>query len=989
MKDYLLHTLSHGDFEELIVKICHEILGIGTISFSSGADEGRDGFFDGTAQRFPSKADPWTGKFVIQAKHTERADASCSESDFARIVRDETPKVKKLRLAGECENYLLFTNRKLSAPKEKALARDLRQNTGVANVAILGKETLTSYLDGAPKIAKALWRQVSPVVTGVPQPGPEPISREQALSVWRRRILRLHSRLMPYFQERSAPLLEHVYVELQLDPERLRGATDLEAPEVRSMEWLSRRLSIRDVLKLEPARHLWITRRWLLRGDPGSGKTTLLRHLAWTLADAGGKSWVPVFESLPRLMADRLSVFGRIEEDLERADQPGSEIRRILEEEAGQGRLLLLLDGLDEVPLEARERAEDLLSELAARWPKSPIVATTRPIGAWSPGPEFLELEVLPFDAVRRRGFLRRWFGDQDRGVAVAGVVEADRSLRELASNPLYLTLLALLLQGGEEPERYRTRLFDQIFDLLEEGRHHKPPTPIANRQVAHQVLCRLAYRMTEDNRDGEAAAALERRLLEDKRLREPLMLAWPYLRRFLDDVAEKTGILGAHDGPQADWRFWHRTFREGLTAEQLAEGYESGVRVAIVEHARQIATGDLSRWAEPYALLAGRVEDADDLVRALVQENRDLGLRAVATAQGLKDETLTEVLELSEQWPERQKVYQRLPELIDDPLRALALADQLRQRTRNGNDLFFLEQAVVAVGGKWPDARRTAERLQARLYDHIPPPSEELFRWIETLDGRVGLWREIPAGEFLMGSPPDEKDGSEDERPQHQVRIRAAFRMAAVPVTIAQYAAFDPEYLWLRQGKEPDEKMVAHPAVNVTWYQAFAFCRWLSASLPWAKGARLPTEEEWEYACRAGTESRYWSGNMEADLKRVGWYFNNSDNRTHRVGRKAANPWGLYDVHGNAWEWTASERTYDYSGRESGVEVDPGALEPADLTSASGAVRVARGGCGWFLALGARSAYRNLGISATGIRGPGFRVCLPAAPERSSIGDH
>ena len=138
-----------------------------------------------------------------------------------------------------------------------------------------------------------------------------------------------------------------------------------------------------------------------------------------------------------------------------------------------------------------------------------------------------------------------------------------------------------------------------------------------------------------------------------------------------------------------------------------------------MLEHARQISKEDLNRWAEPYALLAGRVKkDPDDLVRALVKENRALGLRAVATAQGLKDETLGEVLELSEDWRERQKVYERLPELIEDPLRALALADQLRQRTRNGNDLFFLEQAVVAVAAKWPDARRTAEQLQARLCD-------------------------------------------------------------------------------------------------------------------------------------------------------------------------------------------------------------------------------------------------------------------------------
>ncbi len=407
---------------------------------------------------------------------------------------------------------------------------------------------------------------------------------------------------------------------------------------------------------------------------------------------------------------------------------------------------------------------------------------------------------------------------------------------------------------------------------------------------------------------------------------------------------------------------------------------------MAIVERARHIATGDLSRWAEPYALLAGRVEDPDDLVRALVKENRDLGLRAVATAQGLKDETLAEVLELSEKWQERQKVYERLPELIDDPLRALALADRLRQRTRRGNDLFFLEQAVAAVAEKWPDARRAAERLEARFYDHIRPPSEDLFRWIETRDGRVRLWREIPGGEFLMGSPSDEEGRLDWERPLHPVRIASPFQMAVVPVTIAQYAAFDPEHRSHHRGMVPDEKLATHPVERVTWYQAFAFCRWLSAALPWAKGARLPAEEEWEYACRAGTQSLYWSGNEEADLERVGWYLFNSEACTHRVGRKAANPWGLYDVHGNVSEWTASAG--DYFGFKSGVEVDPVAVNAADLAGAGGARRVARGGDLRDLAWSARSAHRDFGDPGNEVGNQGFRVCLPAVSERSSMGD-
>ncbi len=173
MKDYLLHTLSPGSFEELVVKICQQILGLGTITFGTGPDGGRDAFFEGTAQRFPSEREPWTGQFVIQAKHTEKADASCSERSFVRLLTEtEAPKVAALRQRGRCDNYLLFTNRKLGALTEEKLVMELRQETGLTNVAIIGKETLTNYLDDAPQIVEALGLQVSPFVAGLPSISP-------------------------------------------------------------------------------------------------------------------------------------------------------------------------------------------------------------------------------------------------------------------------------------------------------------------------------------------------------------------------------------------------------------------------------------------------------------------------------------------------------------------------------------------------------------------------------------------------------------------------------------------------------------------------------------------------------------------------------------------------------------------------------------------------------------------------------------------------
>ncbi len=809
-------------------------------------------------------------------------------------------------------------------------------------------------------------------------PGPQ---RPTPARVWLDQVERDHRQLMPYFERRGAPLLEHVYVELRLDPrDASEGAGEVieKARTAKRGGWRpGHGLTIRDVLDLDPRRQPWVTRRWLLCGDPGSGKTTLLRHLARALARAGGVPWLPVFESLPRWMREGW-LFERIEKRLSKLGHDGAEARRVLEQQAVAGRLLLLLDGLDEVPRGERGDADALLRELSARWPATPIVVASRPIALRSPGEEFRRIEVLPFDAGHRRAFLARWFGrqgevDEERAARVADILEADANLRQLASNPLYLTLLALLSEKRRALSGHRPELYDRIFALLEKGEHHRPENPIDHPRLAHRSLCRLAYEMTEDNRDAEAEDALEERLWQDAAWCEQLKRTWESPRRFLAEVAEKTGILGAHDGPEADWRFWHRTFREALTAERLAGAYEAGGRAAMVAHARALA-GDESRWAEPYALLTGRIEgDADDLVKALVEANPALGLRAVATAQGLREETLGEVLELTGEWRQRREVYQRLPELIDDPERALALVDRLRRRTRDGNDLYFLGETAAAIGQRRPAARRLAEQLEGRFFDHLPAPPEALFaRVVTPLDGEVPLWREIPAGEGWVGSPEGESQWG-DERPRHRASILQSFRMAAVPVTNGQYAAFDPA--------RDDPERSGHPVTGVTWYAATSFCRWLSTHLP---GARLPLEEEWEVACRGGTGARYWSGDSEKDLARVGWYYANSDKRVHEVGEKPANPWGLYDLHGNVWEWTLSVWKADYSAQADGLELDPAAL-PADLAADAGARRVVRGGSYWNVADRTRSAYRVYGDPGSEHGNQGFRVMLPVAagPER------
>ncbi len=239
-----------------------------------------------------------------------------------------------------------------------------------------------------------------------------------------------------------------------------------------------------------------------------------------------------------------------------------------------------------------------------------------------------------------------------------------------------------------------------------------------------------------------------------------------------------------------------------------------------------------------------------------------------------------------------------------------------------------------------------------------------------------------VPAGEFQMGSPEAEKERQEAETPVHTVRIGKAFYMGKCEVTNAQFRAFRPDHQ--EQYRAPDLQAGApffgddQPALWVSWYDADAFCRWLSKKT--GKTVRLPTEAEWEYACRAGTTTRFHSGDRatlkdSADLARAGWYGANSKDLSHPVGQLAANAFGLHDMHGNAWEWCQDWYAADYY-KDSPAADPPGPQQ--------GRAKVLRGGSylfwtTYYCRSGARYACRpDARESVTG-----FRVVVETGPAR------
>ena len=215
-----------------------------------------------------------------------------------------------------------------------------------------------------------------------------------------------------------------------------------------------------------------------------------------------------------------------------------------------------------------------------------------------------------------------------------------------------------------------------------------------------------------------------------------------------------------------------------------------------------------------------------------------------------------------------------------------------------------------------------------------------------------------IPAGKFTMGSLSSEEDHS-NNKTQHEVTLTKPFYMGKYTVTQEQYQQV--------MGSNPSNfKGKDNPVEMVSWDDAQEFIKKVSAAS--AQAVRLPTEAEWEYACRAGTSTRYYSGDTENDLKRIAWFASNSNGTTHPVGQKEPNRFGLFDMHGNVWQWC--QDWYDVHKAEAVVD-------PQGPAQSGAVIRVVRGGSWNFAPMMCRTVSRDGGFPGHRCSHFGFRVVV------------
>jgi eukaryotic-like serine/threonine-protein kinase len=332
-----------------------------------------------------------------------------------------------------------------------------------------------------------------------------------------------------------------------------------------------------------------------------------------------------------------------------------------------------------------------------------------------------------------------------------------------------------------------------------------------------------------------------------------------------------------------------------------------------------------------------------------------------------------------------------QLPESMQTALR-LALSPDPGSRPNSCVELIELmngrkKSVAQDLGG---ESSTKLECRQTQFVEHeVIPESMKTKGTIPNLiTNKLGMkFRFIPAGRFSMGSPLGETGRNRDET-QHEVLVTAPFYMGIHTVTRGDFEAFVSQsgyrteaeldgngaYYWT--GKDwkqaPDRnwrnpgfpQSSRDPVVCISWNDAIVYCGWVSQLL--SSEYRLPTEAEWEYACRAGSTTAYHFGKDVTELSEYAWYKNNSGLKTNAVGQKKPNCWGLFDMHGNVWEWCS-----DWYGEY------PGSAVTNPTGSSNGLNRVIRGDSWLIEAMYCRSADRFKDNPSTRVSDLGFRLAL------------
>ncbi len=723
----------------------------------------------------------------------------------------------------------------------------------------------------------------------------------------------------------------------------------------------------------------------VILGDPGSGKTTQLKQVLIQIARGGAGSMslpagtVPVLLPLRELTDVPDTFDGIVSAIVGKAE--GVRADAILEALASHERVLYLIDGLDEVrDTKTRAAVSRAIEAAIDDRATSYFVVTCRYTGYTDATRllqlRFCELHLRPLSEQQVAQFVRNWFHVVERATlheASEVAARADDKARSLVwalrqpklrakarvfgltRNPLLLTAICLVhLQRGKLPEHHAALYRECLEVMLERWQLARKTNTSIEATDAQSVLRPVAHWLHEHERAMATADELGPVLAPALESAEVSLAP----DAFLQAVRNESGVLTGWSGDR--YGLMHLGLQEYLTARQIAVLARAGETAALDALARRFGE---SWWQEVVLLLLG-----------LDRDDGDDGDVDSAWLEAL----MKRVVE--------HPAFVEHGELVDQ-----CLADAKAQPQSAGPFLALARRTPGRDEALW-----TRQRAALRVVERLAPneavalaqglrghPSADVRAWVdqqlrigpETFVAQPGGYTlvRIPGGTFQMGSPPTEDGRLDREGPQHNVTLED-FYLGRCPVTNEEYGRFleanpgasEPAFWSSRQLNHPRQ-----PVVGVSWEKAIAYCEWA--------GLTLPTEAQWEFACRAGTTTRYWLGNHEGDLARIGWYSSIAGEGTHPVGGKPANPFGLYDMHGNVLEWCLDGAALDNDLRLASYSEHP--ARPGDglrRKPVGNAGRVLRGGAWGFAADAARSAFRIAFGARYFSRYTGFRAARP-----------
>ena len=716
----------------------------------------------------------------------------------------------------------------------------------------------------------------------------------------------------------------------------------------------------------------------VILGDPGSGKTTHLKRVLLFCIRQGPQylglpdGMVPVFLPLRELgsTGEGLDRFIQAQLDKPHLSTPADFGREMLD----RGNLLILLDGLDEVadPGQRKQVSRWIENALKA-YPDCRFVVTSRFAG-YTPearlDARFLDMHIRPLTKPQADAFIRSWYGlverwrhgDPDQA-AIAAEENADDLIRrlsapefrsarvfELTRNPLLLTNICLVhIERGNLPHT-RIALYEVctaiLLQLWREAAGIQVTLP-ARKSI--RVLQKAAHWMHQEEQRTRATAEELAPVIAPtlKSVQWEGGSAADYLRTIRDE----SGILTGWD--QEHYGFMHLGFQEYLTAREIRQRAAFEDPHALEDLARRFG----SSWWQEVILLMLALEDNSPFVpfmravlkRPEVADYSDFLDLCIEDAAEFSPEPFVELLTRE---PDRPRTgWRRLASLFRGG------------GTETETDETFPARQLMALKLLERVQPEALEPLTEILLHHPHPEIRQRMRAAADQEGQQEIVAEqggyelvlIPGGAFMMGSPEDEPERMDSEGPRREVAV-PSFYMGRYPVTNREYAVFlkanpnmpEPKYWGDRQFNQPDQ-----PVVGVSWEDARAYAQWA--------GLRLPTEAEWEYACRAGTDTPFFfenclstdQANYDGNYPYKGCPKGEYREKPTPVGSFPPNEFGLYDMHGNVFEWCED----DWHGSYKGAPVDGSAWIGRPER---GGYRVLRGGSWIDFAGNCRSANRN-----------------------------